>query len=83
MDWWGIKKAEALKVFYEMHDKCKSCLMNCVNPNQPSSQIEETSEGYQIKMKCELDQYARKCLTPIVERYNLTLNWENGLVVVS
>jgi hypothetical protein len=58
-------------------------LIKCINPNQPSSQIEETPEGYQIKMKCNLDHYAIKCLTPIVERYNLALLWESGLVIIS
>jgi hypothetical protein len=77
-----MKKTEALKVFYEMHDKCKSCLMQCINPNQPSSQIEETPEGYQITMKCNLDYYAKKCLTPIVDKYHLTLNCEKDLVVI-
>ena len=57
--------------------------MKCINPNQPSSQIEEVPEGYQIKMKCDLDPYAKKCLTPIIDRYNLTLRWENGLVIIS
>ena len=71
-----------MKVFYEMHDKCKSCLMDCINPNEPSSQIEETSEGYQIKMECDLSHYALKCLTPIVEKYKLTLRFEYDFVIV-
>ncbi len=56
--WYVIRKSEALKVFYELYDKCQSCLMKCINPSQPSSQIEETSEGYQIKMECNLDYLA-------------------------
>ena len=56
--------------------------MKCINPNQPSSQIEETSEGYQIKMKSDLDYYAKKCLAPIVEKYHLKLNWEKDLVII-
>ena len=69
-------------MLYEMHDKCKSCLINCISPNQPSSQIVETSEGYQIKMKCDLDYYAKKCLAPIVEKYHLALNWEKDAVII-
>jgi hypothetical protein len=56
--------------------------MKCINPNQPSSQIEETSEGYQIKMKCDLDYYAKKCLTPIIDKYKLTLKWEKDTVII-
>jgi hypothetical protein len=78
----SYRKAEALKVFYEMHDKCKSCLMNCVNPNQLSSQIEETNGSYQIKMKCDLDPYAKKCLAPIIDKYKLTLKWEKDSVII-
>jgi hypothetical protein len=57
-------------------------LMKCINSNQPSSQIEETSEGYQIKMDCDLDYYAKRCLTPIVEKYHLKLKWEKDLVII-
>jgi len=78
-----IKKAEALRVFYELHDKCKSCLINCVDPDKPSSQIEETSEGFRIMLNCKLDYYAKKCFTPIIEKYKLTLKVENDLVVIS
>jgi hypothetical protein len=78
-----MNKAEALKVFYEIHDKCKSCLMNCVNPNVPSSQIEETRQGYQIIMRCELDSYSIRCLAPIVSKYNLALTRQRGQAVIS
>jgi hypothetical protein len=57
--------------------------MKCINPNQPSSQIIESPEGYNIKMNCELDHYARKCLAPIIERYNLTLMLEKGFAIIS
>jgi hypothetical protein len=56
--------------------------MKCINPNQPSSQIEEKSEGYQIKIKCDLDFYAKKCLTSIIDKYKLTLNWEKDTVII-
>lgn len=57
--------------------------MNYVNPNQPSSQIEEVSDGFQIKLKCDLDYHLKKCFSPIVDEYNLTLKFENGLIVIS
>ena len=57
--------------------------MNCVNPDQPSSQIEEVSDGFQIKLKCDLDYHLKKCFSPIVDNYKLTLKFENGLIVIS
>ena len=56
--------------------------MKCIQPYQPSSQIIETSEGYQIKLKCELDYYAKKCLTTIIEKHKLTLRIENDLIII-
>ena len=70
-------------MFYEVHDNCKSCLMNCVNPNLPSSQIEDTSNGFRIILNCELDHYAKKCFTPIIEKYKLSLTVENNLVIIT
>ena len=81
--WFVINKAEALKVFYEIHDNCKSCLMNCVDPDLPSSQIEETSNGFRIVLNCELDYYAKKCFAPIIEKYNLALAVETDLVIIT
>jgi len=56
--------------------------MNCVDPDVPSSQIEETSEGFRILLNCELDYYAKKCFAPIIEKYKLALTVENDLVVI-
>ena len=53
-----------------------------MNPDVPSSQIEENSEGFRIVLNCELDSYAKKCFAPIIERYKLTLAVENDLVVI-
>ena len=56
--------------------------MQCINPNKPSSQIVETSEGFQIKMDCDLDYYAKRCLTPIIGKYKLKLKWEIDSVII-
>jgi hypothetical protein len=69
-------------VLYEINDVCKSLLMTCVSINQPSSQISETPIGYQIKMKCEIDNYTRSCLKPILENHNLTLKEESGFIIL-
>ena len=77
-----MDKAEAIKVLYELNFACKSHLMTCVSLDRPSSQIVETSNGYQIRMKCEIGTYAKKCLAPILNKYKLELKEESGLVIV-
>ncbi len=56
--------------------------MKCIDPNQPSSQIEETSKGFRIVLNCELDYIAKKCFAPIIKKYKLALKVENDLVLI-
>lgn len=77
-----MNKAEALKVLFEINDACKSLLMTCVSIDRPSSQIMETSNGYQIKLKCDLDTHSKNCIAPILNKYKLGLKEENGFVIL-
>ena len=65
-----MNKAVAIKVLFEVNDGCKS-LLNCVSIERPSSQIIETADGYQIKMKGYMDWKSRKCIAPILDKYKL------------
>ena len=77
-----MNKSEAIKVLFEINDKCKSNLLRCVSIDRPSSQIVETSNGYQIRMKCEVGTYAKKCMATVLNKYNLGLREENGFVIL-
>jgi hypothetical protein len=77
-----MNKAEAIKVLFEIKDACKTHLITCISIDRPSTQIIETPNGYQIRMKCELDSYSRKCIKPILDKYKLTMKEEKGFVIV-
>lgn len=70
----------------EVYEKCRSCLLLCIDLNQPSSVIEEASDGYQIRMKCDLDYAsycrARKCLAPIIAEHKLALEWKRDIIII-
>ena len=77
-----MNKTEAIKVLFEVNDKCKT-LLNCVSTQQPSSQIIETANGYQIKMKCHITQSSRKNIQPILNKHKLGMREEKGFVTLS
>ena len=77
-----IDKVEAIKVLSEINRMCKSYLLMCINIDQPSSQIVAAPTGYQIKMNCDLDKYSRKCISPIIDKYDLSLKKEKGFFIL-
>jgi hypothetical protein len=77
-----MNKAEAIKVLFEINDKCKSNLLKCVSIDKPSSQIVETPNGYQIMMKCEIGTYAKKCMATVLDKHKLGIKEENGFVIL-
>jgi len=77
-----MNRAEAIKVLFEINDECKSQLMTCVSVEQPSSQIVKTPDGYQIRMKCDINKKSRNCLKPVLEKHKLRLKEEKGFVIV-
>jgi hypothetical protein len=77
-----MNRAEAIKVLFEINDACKSHLMTCVSIDRPSSQIIEASNGYQIRMKCDIGTYVKKCIAPVLSKYKLVLREENGFVIL-
>ena len=78
-----MNRQEALAVLHEINRECKEAIIaTCVSLEAPSSQLLREGRGYQIKMKCELDAYSIQCLNPIIQRNNLTLKEDKGLVII-
>jgi hypothetical protein len=77
-----MHREEAIKVLYAIHDVCQQFFMSCVSLDRPSSQITEAPDGYEIRMKCDVDSNSRKCIKPILDKYNLLLREENGFVIL-
>lgn len=80
-----MDKIEALAVLQEINNACqRGWIVTCISLECPSSQIlPETSNSYQIKMKCKLDQKSKICLKPIMEKHNLSLNEKNGFITLA
>ena len=76
-----MNRAEAIKVLFEINDGCKS-LPNSVSIDHPSSQITETSSGYQIRLKGSINRNSRKCIKSILEKYKLGMREEEGFVIL-
>ena len=83
---WGIgtvNRKEALVVLHEIDKECRETIIaTCVSLDSLDSRMVKDGRGYRIKMKCELDSYARQCLNPILQRNGLTTEEENGYVII-
>ncbi len=75
-----MDRAEAIKVLFEINDGCKS-LPNSVSIDHPSSQIIETANGYQIRLKGSINRNSRKCIEHILERYKLGMRKEKESLI--
>ena len=69
-----MNKTEALAVLSEIRDALnKSLVMNCVSID--GSQVSHVlTDGYEIKMKCELDNVSRDIINGILKRYEMYMN---------
>jgi hypothetical protein len=79
-----MAKREVLAVLQEIRDLCKKgWIITCISLDCHSSQISpDSSNNYQIKMKCALDEKSKNCLRPILEHHKLNLYEENGFVTL-
>jgi hypothetical protein len=77
-----MNKSEALAVLHEFKDACKeSVTVSCVSMDD--SQVSHIfTGGYQIKMKCELDNCSRDILKGIIKKQNLAMREQNGYVIL-
>jgi hypothetical protein len=76
-----MNKSEALAVLGEIRDAFKkSEVLNCVSLD--NSQVSHVSTGgYEIKLKCELDNVSRDAVSSILKRNELYLKEQNGYVI--
>jgi hypothetical protein len=77
-----MNKAEALAVLHEIYDALKeSVTIDCISLD--GSQVSHISTGgYQVKMKCELDNISRDVIKGIVKRNNLSMKEQNGYIIL-
>jgi hypothetical protein len=77
-----MNKTEALDILSELRDALKeSMVASCVSID--GSQIFHIlSGGYEIKMKCELDNTSRGIIDSISKKHELHLKEQNGYVIL-
>jgi hypothetical protein len=77
-----MNKSEALAVLHEINEAFKdSVRINSVSLD--GSQVSHISTGgYQIKMKCELDNSSRDTIKGIAKRRSLTMKEQDGYVIL-
>ena len=75
-----MDRAEALAVLHEILEACgESVIMNSVSiDNLP---VSVTSKGYQIKIKCSLDNDSRQIIESVLKKHKLFLKESEWFVV--
>jgi len=77
-----MHREEALAVIHEIYHVCKdSVSLTCISLD--SKQVEHTKFGYQIRMKCELDNISRQRIETIIRKHNLIQKEEKGYMIIS
>ena len=79
-----MDKTKASIVMREILSKCDGALdFTTISLDYSySSKICETHSGYQIKMKCDLDDNSRKIIDAILEKHNLKVDHVKDSVVI-
>ena len=75
-----MDRAEALAVLHEIFEACSdSVIMTSISLENPPVSV--TSKGYQIKIKCSLDNNSRQTIESVLKKHKLFLKESEGFVV--
>jgi hypothetical protein len=69
-------------VLYEFYEACRESVTVSYVSLDGSQVSHISTDGYQIKMKCELDSCSRDTLKGIIKRHNLAMREQNGHVIL-
>jgi hypothetical protein len=67
-----LNKSEALAVLHEISDICRESF-TLTYVSLDAKQVDHAQTGYQIRMKCELNNPLRQCIMTILEKHNLAM----------
>ena len=77
-----MKRAEALAVLHEIFEESQESVIYWrVSLDSKESHLVEGSDGFEIKLKCDLDEHSRSVIKSILDRHQLGMKEENGVVV--
>ncbi len=79
-----LDRVEAVAILREILEVWgESVIMTCVSIDDPSSRISRNSNnGYEIRLRCSLDNDSRDCIKPILEKYKVGMKDEEGFVII-
>jgi hypothetical protein len=78
-----LNKQEALGVMHEILAACNESLtINSVSLDSHATPNCMSFDGYKITMKCDLNDSARKCIQPILDKRNLIIEATEGNVLI-
>jgi hypothetical protein len=78
-----LKRAEALAVLHEIFEECQESVIYWrVSLDPKESHVVEGSDGFEIKVKCDLDEHSRSVIKTILDRHQLGMKEENGFVLI-
>jgi hypothetical protein len=70
----NVNRQKALGVLHEIVNCCDEFRdIRAVSITDSTAQIRMKSTGYEIYMKCALNDARRRCLTPILEKHQLKI----------
>jgi hypothetical protein len=78
-----MNRSEALAVLHELFTVLQETLLiGCVSLDSKETTFLRGSNGFEIKIKCELDVRSRKCMEPILEKHNLGIKEDEGFIIL-
>jgi hypothetical protein len=78
-----LNKSEALNVMHEILAACnESLIINSVSLDCHGPLNCMSFDGFKITMKCDLNDCSRRCIQPILDKRNLTIEETQGNVLI-
>ena len=70
----NVNRQEALDVLHEIANSCDEYRdTSVVSITDSTAQVRMKSTGYEVYMKCTLNNAKRQCLTPILKKHHLKM----------
>ena len=70
----NVNRQEALDVLHEIANCCDEFRdTSVISITDSTAQVRMKSTGYEVYMKCTLNNAKRRCLTPILEKHHLKM----------
>jgi hypothetical protein len=78
----NVKRPEARAVLHEIFKECQESVIHWrVSLDSKESHVIEDSNGFEIRLKCYLDDHSRRLIKTILDRHQLGMKEENGFVL--